>query len=124
MSEIEARAIQHGRGFPGIAAVLPAFTKRMMAAKAAAAASGKATSKATMILQLTVRANASPPPFFSEAAPSAATDAALKLKNDRSFSEVRDDVGDAAAAAVDEDDDDAAARCVAACKRFTSTKHR
>ena len=125
MSEIEARASQHGRVFPGIAVVLPAIAKRMMPAKAAAAASGKATSKATMILQLTVRANASPPPFFREAAPTAATDAALKLRNGRSFSEVRDDVGDAAAAAADDDDDDAAAaRCVAACKRFTSTKHR
>jgi hypothetical protein len=123
VSEREVRASEHGRGFPGIADVLPAIAKRMMAAKAAAAASGKAASKAEMFSQLTVRANASPPPFFREEAPSAATDAALKLKNVRSFSEVRDDVGDAAAVVV-EYDDDAAACCVAACRRLTSTKHR
>ena len=98
----------------------------------AAAASGGATPKVTMLLQLTVRASPSPPPFFRDATPSAATDARLKLKNGRSISEERDDVGDAAAAAAvddvdvddDVDDDDAAAaRCVAACRRFTSTKH-
>ena len=78
-----------------------------------------------MFLQLTVRASPSPPPFFRDATPSAATDALLKLKNGRSISEERDDVGDAAAVDdVDVDDDDAAAaRCVAACRRFTSTKH-
>ncbi len=79
-----------------------------------------------MLLQLTVRASPSPPPFFRDATPSAATDARLKLKNGRSISEERDNVGDAAAAVddVDVDDDDAAAaRCVAACRRFTSTKH-
>ncbi len=83
-----------------------------------------------MFLQLTVRASPSPPPFFRDATPSAATDALLKLKNGRSISEERDDVGDAAAVDdvdVDDDvddDDAAAARCVAACRRFTSTKHR
>jgi hypothetical protein len=79
-----------------------------------------------MLLQLTVRASPSPPPFFRDATPTAATDARLKLKNGRSISEERDDVGDAAAVVDDDDDDDdaAAARCVAACRRFTSTKHR